>query len=682
MRIDSGVTSTIRRPAGQSTLPIPGYRILSELGRGGMGVVYRALHLGLEREVALKVLAPGAQLDPEAVARFRRESRTLAALDHPHLVRAYDAGVAGGLIYLALELVDGEDLKCVLERRGTFPAQEALEVVLAVARGLAHAYASPERIIHRDVKPSNVLCAAGPGGRLEVKVTDFGLARPSDAGSTCTELGAILGTPSYMPPEQALGETLDLRADVYALGATLYELLTGRPPYQGRALGVITRRIQGERFPAPSQLGIEVPAGVERVLDRMLASDRDARYADYGALISDLEALLAGKRPRCGRVPAEHSSLVFAAPRRARPLDPRLPGRLLAAGALVVGFAGVAYAALPAAPRETAAVAPPAPTERRGTVPQRRVGQPLAQTVAPTVDRASVRALLGAFRERTQSTVKYRVRLSSEVPGARLVLDGAPAPLPYDALLLQDRTLECEVSAPGHAPLRRRLRVDRPLEVTLDPTPLPGRELQVLREVPLFEPPTPGEVPPGSSSGWIYVLAPNADGVREVSEFAVLPFSSPQGAEFTLPLAQRVTALAGGAPPRGWRVELGLEFVKGAHATWELSTLTALDGRQLCVRVQGARLELGTRWGSEHYRVALAQDLEQAPAGLRVEWNGETLSVATREAEGAFAPALSLAPSWEPVPDYGATLAFRDFGDSPASSHASMRRPRLALLGE
>jgi hypothetical protein len=281
-----------RRP-----IVVPGYEILGELGRGGMGVVYRARQLRLNRVVALKMILAGAHADAHDLKRFRAEAEAVARLHHPHIVQVYETGEADGLPWFSLELVEGGSLAQRL--RGTpLPARDAAALVATLARTV-HA-AHEKGVVHRDLKPANVLLT--PEGAP--KIVDFGLARRLDASSGGTRTGAVLGSPSYMAPEQARGQGRQAgpAADVYGLGAILYELLTGRPPFQGD--GVFDTLIQVlERDPAPPrQLNPAVSRDLEAVCLKCLEKDPARRYASSAALADDLERVRRGEAVGVRRV--------------------------------------------------------------------------------------------------------------------------------------------------------------------------------------------------------------------------------------------------------------------------------------------------------------------------------------------------------------------------------------------
>src|SRR5688572_5004016 len=205
-----------------------GHRIEAVIGAGGMGVVYRARNLALDRERALKVLAPGLSSDPRFRERFKRESRLAAAIEHPHVIPVHQAGEEDGHLYLSMRLVAGHDLRELVAERGPLDPGEAGAIVIAVASGLDAAHAA--ELIHRDVKPANVLVGSGADtGR--VYLTDFGISRTTRGGETVTGTGELVGTADFVSPEQIAGDPVDGRADVYALGGVLHFALTGKPPF-------------------------------------------------------------------------------------------------------------------------------------------------------------------------------------------------------------------------------------------------------------------------------------------------------------------------------------------------------------------------------------------------------------------------------------------------------------------
>jgi eukaryotic-like serine/threonine-protein kinase len=255
------------------TPAIPGYRIEGELGRGAMGVVYRARQVRLNRPCALKVILAGAHADPVAAVRFLGEAEAVAKLQHPNIVQIYHIGEADGLPFLELEYAEGGSL----DRRlygVPWPARRAAELVEALARGVAEAHR--RGIVHRDLKPSNVLLAADG----TPKVADFGLAKLLDAGAGLTATESILGSPSYMAPEQAEGkaEQVGPLADVHALGAILYELLVGRTPFRGTTVLETLEQVKTVDPVPPSRLVPGVPRDAETIALRCLQKDPAKRY--------------------------------------------------------------------------------------------------------------------------------------------------------------------------------------------------------------------------------------------------------------------------------------------------------------------------------------------------------------------------------------------------------------------
>ncbi len=283
----------VAEPAGPRPPEVaapPGYEILEELGRGGMGRVYKARQLGLNRVVALKMILTGGHASDADFARFRAEAEAIARLRHPDIVQIYEVGEQGGLPYFSLEFCAGGSLDRKVN--GTpLPSREAAEVVAKLAGAVHEAH--QKGILHRDLKPANVLL--GEDGTP--KLTDFGLAKRLDGSSGQTASGAILGTPSYMAPEQAAGKTRAIgpAADIYGLGAILYELLTGRPPF--RAATPLDTLLQAlENDPAPLRLlNTQVDRDLETICLKCLEKDPAHRYPSAELLKEDLERYLAGE---------------------------------------------------------------------------------------------------------------------------------------------------------------------------------------------------------------------------------------------------------------------------------------------------------------------------------------------------------------------------------------------------
>jgi hypothetical protein len=277
--------------AGPTAAPpvVPGYEVLEELGRGGMGVVFKARDTDLGRVVALKIVLTGALAAAAEVQRFRAEAEAAARLDHPHIVPIYEVGEYGGRPYFTMKWSDGDSLAQHLGRLSK-DGRAAVGLVAAVARAVHHAH--QRGIIHRDLKPANVLI----DGQGQPHVSDFGLAKRTDGDSGLTQTGAIVGTPSYMAPEQAAGKKeITTAVDVYALGAILYECLTGRPPFRGDTpLDTLLQVVERDAVP-PRAVNPAVDRDLELICLKCLQKEPARRYGSAEALAAELEHWLAGE---------------------------------------------------------------------------------------------------------------------------------------------------------------------------------------------------------------------------------------------------------------------------------------------------------------------------------------------------------------------------------------------------
>jgi tetratricopeptide (TPR) repeat protein len=359
----SATVPTPAAPGGPASFPaVPGYAILEVLGRGGMGIVYKARQLGLDRLVALKMIRPG-----ECVDRFRTEAQAAARLQHPNIVQVHEIGEHDGVPYYSLELIEGGSLARRVARQPQ-PPHVCAALVETLARAVHFAHA--QGIIHRDLKPSNILLADKPRAVAEdtatssatdsfilqpsslPKIADFGLAKSvADPGRTHT--GDVLGTPSYMAPEQARGEAAAVgpAADVYALGAILYELLTGRPPFKGTNAHDTLQQLQTREPVPPSQLQATVPADLETICLKCLQKEPRRRYGSALELADDLRRFVEG-RPIVAR-PVGSVERVIRWARR----NPRTAALLGAVAALLLALAGVSWLFTLQLAREKAAVA-------------------------------------------------------------------------------------------------------------------------------------------------------------------------------------------------------------------------------------------------------------------------------------------------------------------------------------
>jgi hypothetical protein len=293
------------------------YQILGEIGRGTMGEVFRALDPVLGRHVALKTLSTrlAPVNDPEALARFQREAQAAAQLNHPNIVTIHDFGRDGETLYMAMELLEGTDLRDAIDNDLLHGIEAKLKVLDAVLEGLDYAHA--RGVIHRDIKPANI--HLGPGG--QVKIMDFGLARMNT--SEMTQDGIVVGTPNYMSPEQALGERVDARSDLFSTGAVLYELLTGHKPFEADSTPSVLFQVVHREAPAVTRWAPEVPEPVVAVIERALLKDRDRRYGSAAEMRLALIDAAEGSRARPAPPPLPEGSGASARPSASSPGAPR-----------------------------------------------------------------------------------------------------------------------------------------------------------------------------------------------------------------------------------------------------------------------------------------------------------------------------------------------------------------------
>jgi serine/threonine-protein kinase len=330
------------------------YRLDAEIGRGGMSTVYRAFDTVLERPVAIKLMHREIAADSDQLERFRREARSVAQLNHPHVVTVIDAGEesfsdgdgAGGggareTPYIVLEYVDGETLKDVIRREGPLDIPQAIAYAIEIARALGAAH--ERQIVHRDVKPHNVLISEEGGA----KITDFGIARTlTEEGLTMD--GRVLGTTDYVSPEQALGQDVTGQSDLYSLGVVLFEMLTGEVPFRGSSPVAVAMKHVREDVPDVQRLRPGVSAATAAVVERAVSKDLARRYPDAASMVADLEEVLAVEAARAGQATGEVTSVLRTLPapaRRRLPWRMRHPARWAVSLALLGAIVAIALIA-------------------------------------------------------------------------------------------------------------------------------------------------------------------------------------------------------------------------------------------------------------------------------------------------------------------------------------------------
>ncbi|MCB1901080.1 serine/threonine-protein kinase [Cognatazoarcus halotolerans] len=374
-------------------LRIGRYRLVAELGRGAMGTVYRAEDPLLERKIALKVLATEYRTATQAAfqTRFFREARAAGRLNHPNIVTIHDVGESEGTPYIAMEFLSGLNLKETLEEGAVLPIRRLLEIAMLVARGLD--YAHQHGVIHRDIKPANIMLLRNG----TVKIMDFGIAHAPDTGATLSD--ALLGSPRYMSPEQIANRGVDARTDIFSLGVTLYEALTGKDPFDADNIPAVMQLILQSEPPPPSSLNPDVPPALDALVLRAIAKAPEARFASAREMAGELAAIRrtlrdaekASPRAHTLRTPSagEATQLITAPPATARaagmPAAGRRRGPVILIGLTLAAFGTVlalgthrtppaapgpspapASAPLPAPPASAIETAVPEPTGTPG----------------------------------------------------------------------------------------------------------------------------------------------------------------------------------------------------------------------------------------------------------------------------------------------------------------------------
>ncbi len=445
------------------------YQMGPEIGRGGMGAVYKGYDPALRRTVAIKVLAPHLTWEKRFVDRFLREARTVAQLSHPHIVAIHDVGIQDGTYYLVMAFVEGETLRNLVAREGPLPPRRVAEILSQVAQALD--YAHRRGVVHRDVKPGNILMESG---RRPV-LTDFGIAQAAQ-GTRLTATGMSLGTPEYMSPEQARGDPTDARSDVYSLGIVLYEMLTGHVPFRADTPLAVLRMQADSTPPSPRRFIASLSPEVEGVVLKALSKDPAKRYPSAGSLV---KALVEAIRGRLSAAEIEELRKVrestAAFPTRQEKVSRARPAWLwLAPVLLVIVAVGVAFAALggkqlvsSATPTSPSVMSTPAvPTD---VLPPSSIAIEYILSAANTMmqpldrDQSKLDAARSALSQHWQTLGPvpnlglraYGHRLSAADPDScldtRLLAPAAQGQVSQLVALLQD------VSARGMAPLSQAL---------------------------------------------------------------------------------------------------------------------------------------------------------------------------------------------------------------------------------
>jgi serine/threonine-protein kinase len=485
------------------------YRVGSVLGRGGMAQVFKGTDTVLNRPVAIKVLSPQFAEDASFVHRFRREAQAAARMSHPNIVGIYDTGSDDGTHYIVMEYIEGRTLADFLAGGGRLMPSRAFELGEAVCGALAYAHASG--VVHRDIKPGNIMVTRGG----EVKVMDFGIARVT-SNETVTQTATVLGTASYLSPEQAQGQPVDERSDLYSLGVVLYEMLTGVPPFQGdSAVAVAYKHVQEQPTP-PSRLNPEVTPEMDQVVMRALAKNPANRYGSAHELRDDLQRARTGQR-------------VQATP-------------------LLAGPAGGQTAVISRAEPERTAALPP--TEAYEGYPPE---EPRRRWWIGALVGLLILAVLGLGLWAFANSILGDGGDTVEMPELYLL------PLDEARQILDDLGLEAEI--------RRRPADNAPPNTVLDQDPLPGTEVEVGSTVTLFV-----------SRGQVQFEVPNVVGLTEDEAVAAIESAGlVVGERTTQPSEEPEGTVISQDPAAGEQVPGGSEVNLVVSSGPEITTVVVPD---------------------------------------------------------------------------------------------------------
>jgi len=292
---------------------ISGYQILSKIGQGAMGGIYKARQLSMDRVVAVKILSAKYSESEEYRQRFLREARAVARLNHPNIIQGIDVGDSNGIYYFAMEYIDGPTIGTLLRRGGALDEKRALQIISQISRAMVHAEAN--ELTHRDIKPDNIMLTRDGLAKL----CDLGLAKMPTVDPGTTNPGTAMGTPYYISPEQARGEdNVDIRSDIYSLGATLYHMCVGQVPFEGETAAVVISKHLTEDIPLPRERNPLISISVEQLILKMLEKDPQSRQQNAEELLNDVESVLAGGSPEGVKRSASESQRLKHRKRRLR----------------------------------------------------------------------------------------------------------------------------------------------------------------------------------------------------------------------------------------------------------------------------------------------------------------------------------------------------------------------------
>jgi serine/threonine-protein kinase len=409
---------TSLRPKGSDSLigrvMAERYHILKRIGEGGMGRVYLGEHVKMNRQCAIKVMSPALVNDHESAARFAREASNAARIIHPNVAAVFDYGESEGLVYLVMEYVEGEPLARILAREAPLPVERALDLARQIADGLGAAHELG--IVHRDLKPDNILISRNKAGKEIAKVVDFGIAKAiqENAGDALTRTGLVIGTPEFMSPEQLLGDPIDARSDLYAMGCILHLMLTASPPFAAATREQMIKRRLSEEAPHIQHLDPGLPDSLDRIVNRLLARSPADRYGSatevHDALAGtharrlDVEGMLRASHPTPRSAPTQAFETAALAPteQTERATRPHRRYAVLAAGVAVL--AGAAFAMRGSDTNAGTAVPAVTSQARPASQPTRIAAPaPVARVVKPVVDSVALARANALAKQRSDS---------------------------------------------------------------------------------------------------------------------------------------------------------------------------------------------------------------------------------------------------------------------------------------